>query len=73
MTPSVQTTHNIPPTSRLREEARIPEKVQTRIRHLVDNVKPDINKIKSQRVGAVDTFVNHKVRQPHEFVLTKQG
>ena len=67
--PSVQTVHNIPPSSRLREEARM----QNRIRHLADNVKPGMGKIKSQRGGAVDVFVNNKVRWPHEFVLSDQN
>ena len=49
-----QTMYNIPPPIRLREEARIQEEVQTRPRHLADNVKPDVNKIKSQRGGALD-------------------
>ena len=62
--PSVQMAH-IPPPSRLREEARIQEEVQSRLRHLADNVKPGMGKIKSQRGGAVDVFVNHKVRWPH--------
>ena len=63
----------IPPPSRLREEARIQEEVQTRLRHLADNVKPGMTKLKSQRGGAVDVFVNHKVRWPHEFVLSGQN
>ena len=63
--PPVQTVHNIPPPSRLREEAGIQEEVQNRLRHLADNVKPGMSKIKSQRGGAVDVFVNHKVRWPH--------
>ena len=46
--PSVQMTH-IPPPSRLREETRIQEEVQSRLRHLADNVKPGMGKIKSQR------------------------
>ena len=63
----------IPPPSRLREEARIQEEVQTRLRHLAHNVKPGMTKLKSQRGGAVDVFVNHKVRWPHEFVLSGQN
>ena len=51
--PPVQTVHNIPPPSRLREEARIQEEVQNRLRHLAYNMKPGIGKIKSQRGGAV--------------------
>ena len=31
------------------------------------------NKIKSQRGGALDVFVNHKVKWPHEFVLSGQN
>ena len=70
---SVHVPHNIPPPSRLREEARIQEEVQTRLRHLADNVKPGMTKLKSQRGGAVDVFVNHKVRWPHEIVLSGQN
>ena len=69
--PSVQSVHNISPPSRLREEAGI--QVQNRLRHLADYVKPGMRKIKSQRGGAVDVFVNHKVRWPHEFVLSGQN
>ena len=62
--------HSIPPPSRLREEARIQEEVQNRIRHLADNVKPGMTKLKSQRGGSVDVFVNHKVRCQHELNMT---
>ena len=62
MSPSVQTIHNIPPPSQLEEQARIQEEVQTRLRNLADKVKPGMNKIKSQRGGALDVFVNYKVR-----------
>ena len=71
--PPVHTVSNIPPPSHLREEARIQEGVQNRLRHLADNAKPGMGKIKSQRGGAVDIFVNHKVRWPHEFVLSGQN
>ena len=59
--PSVQTVHNIPTPSQLREEARVQEEFQNRLRHLADHVKPGMGKIKSQRGGAVHVFVNHKV------------
>ena len=71
--PSVHVPHSIPPPSRLREEARIQEEVQSRLRHLADNVKPGMTKLKLQRGGSVDVFVNHKVRWPHEFVLSGQN
>ena len=71
--PSVHVPHNIPPPSRLREEARIQEEVQSRLRHLADNDKPGMAKLKSQTGGSVDVFVNHKVRWPHEFVLSGQN
>ena len=51
VSPPIQTVHNIPPPSRLREEARKQEEVQNRLRHLADNVKPSMGKIKSQRGG----------------------
>ena len=72
-TSPVHTVSNIPRPSRLGEEARIQEEVQNRLRHLADNVKPGMGKIKSQRGGAVDVLVNHKVRWPHEFVLSGQN
>ena len=71
--PSVQVPHNIPPPSRLREKARIQEEVQSRLRHLADNIKPGMTKLKSQRGGSVDVFVNHKVRWQNEFVLSGQN
>ena len=46
--PSVQTVHKIPPPSHLREEGRIQEEVQNRLRHLADNIKAGMGKIKSQ-------------------------
>ena len=49
---SVQTVHSIPQPSRLREDARIQDEVQNRLRHLEDNVKQGMDKIKSQRGGA---------------------
>ena len=73
VSPPVQTIHNIPPPNRLRKEARIEEEVQNNLRHLADNIKPGINEIESKRGGAVDVFVNHKVRWPHEFVLSDQN
>ena len=71
--PSICVPHNIPPPSQLREEARIQEEVQSRFRHLADNVKSGMAKLKSQRGGSVDAFVNHKVRWPHEIVLSGQN
>ena len=69
----VQTTTYIPPPSQLREEVRIQEEVQSRLRHLADNAKPGIGKLKSQRGGVVDVFISHRVRWPHEFVLSGQN
>ena len=40
---------------------------------MADNAKPGMTKLKSQRGGSVDVFVNHKVRWPHEFVLSGQN
>ena len=69
----VQMVHNIPPPRQLRGEARVQVEVQNRLRHLADNVKSGMGKIKSQRGEAVDVFVNHKVRLPHKFVLSGQN
>ena len=71
--PSLQTVKNIPPPSCFREEARIQEEVQNRLRHLADNMKPGMGKIKSKSGGAMDVFVSHKVRWQHEFVLSGQN
>ena len=36
-------------------------------------MKPGMGKIKSQRGGAVEVFVSHKVTWPHEFVQSSQN
>ena len=56
--PPVQTVHNIPPASRLREEARIQEEVQNRLRHLADNVKPGMVRLSPKGVGPVTSHIN---------------
>ena len=65
--------HNLPPPTRLREEARIQAEVQNRLRQLADNARPGTEKFKSQRGGSVDVFVNKRVKWPHEFVLAGQN
>ena len=69
----VHIVQNVPPPSWLREEARIQEKVQNRMRHLSDHVKPGMNKIKSPRDGTV--FGAHKVRWPMNlsYIRSTQG
>ena len=71
--PPVQAVDNIILASRLREEAIIQEEVQSGLRHLAKNVKQRMNKSKSQRGGAVDVSVDHKVRWPHYFVLADKN
>ena len=63
----------VPPPSRLREEARIQQEVQERLTHLADRAKSGVDRVKSQRGGSVDVFVPHRVRWPHEFVLSGQN
>ena len=65
--------YHLPPPDRLKEEARIQAEVQNRLRQLAENSKPGTEKIKSQRGGAVEVFVNNRVKWPHEFVLSGQN
>ena len=56
--------YNLPPPDRVREEARVQAEVQNRLRQLVENSKPGTEKIKSQRGGSVEVFVNNIVKWP---------
>ena len=60
----------LPNLKTLRHDRFIQEQVDNRLKELSDLNKKGIDsKIKSQRGGAVDVYVNQRVKWPHEFVL----
>ena len=59
----------MPSLFELRQDPLIQEKVQQRIQELNQLMNTGDSKIKSQR-GGVDVFVKHRVRWPHEYVLS---
>ena len=77
-TPTVNTelssqsdTAQIPSLEYIRANNQIQRSVEERIKELQQLAKSGMseNKIKSQRGGAVDVFVKHRVKWPHEHVL----
>ena len=64
---------DLPPPNKLREEARIQLEVQNRLKQLADQARPGTEKIKSQKGGSVEVFVQNRVKWPHEFVLSGQN
>ena len=64
--------YHIPPPAALRQEARIQQEVQQRLHELSEKSHTGNGKIKSQRCGPVDFFVNHRIKWPHEYVLAGQ-
>ena len=60
---------SIPPPASLRQEVRVQQEVQARLRELVYNTHAGNSKIKSQRGGPVDLYINNRVKWPHKFVL----
>ena len=48
----------------------IQQQVQERLKQLSENISQGKEKIKSQRGGSVDVFVNNRVKWPHEFILS---
>ena len=64
---------DLPPPNKLREEARIQLEVQNRLKQLADQARPGTEKVKSQRGGSVEVFVQNRVKWPHEFVLSGQN
>ena len=60
--PSAPPVGHLPPPDQLRQEAKIQGEVQVRLKQLVDNAKPGKDKIKSQRAGSVEVFVNNNGR-----------
>ena len=65
--------YHIPPPAALRQEARIQQKVQQRLHESSEKIHTCNGKIKSQRGGPVDFFVNHRIKWPHEYVLAGQN
>ena len=63
----------VPPPSILRQEARIQQEVQQRLQDLAKNVHSSNGRAKSQRGGPVDIFVSHRVKWPHEYILSGQN
>ena len=60
----------LPNLQTLRHDRFIQEQVDNRLKELSGLNKKGIDsKIKSQRGGAVDVYVNQRVKWPHEFVL----
>ena len=64
-------THPTFPTpGQLKNDELIQQQVQERLKQLSDNISQGKEKIKSQRGGSVDVFVNNRVKWPHEFILS---
>ena len=62
---------NLPNLQTMRHDRFIQEQVENRLKELSGLNKKGIDsKVKSQRGGAVEVFVNQGVKWPHEFVLT---
>ena len=59
----------MPSLFELRQDRLIQDRVQQRIQELNQLVNTGVSKIKSQR-GGVDVFVKHRVKWPHEYVLS---
>ena len=55
----------IPSPSDLRQDAKIQQEVQLRLRELADNAGKGNEKIKSQRGGSVDVYVGKRIKWPH--------
>ena len=60
----------IPAPGEIRNDEHIQHQVQERLKQLSENLSQGNDKIKSQRGGAVDVYVNTRVKWPHEFALT---
>ena len=60
----------LPNLQTMRHDIIIQQQVENRLKELCGLNKKDIDsKIKSQRGGSVDVYVNQRVKWPHEFVL----
>ena len=56
-----------------RQEARIHHEVQQRLQDVAKNVHIGNGRVKSQRGVPVDIFVSHRVKWPHEYILSGQN
>ena len=65
--------YHIPPPAALRQEVTMQQEVQQRLQELSEKIHTGNGKIKSQRGGPVDFFVNHRIKLPHEYVLAGQN
>ena len=63
----------IPPPAALGQEVRIQQEVQQRLHELSEKIHSGNGKVKSQRGGPVDFFVNHRIKWPHEYILAGQS
>ena len=63
----------IPPPPALRQEVRMQQEVQQRLHELSEKIHSGNGKIKSERGGPVDFFVNQRIKWPHEYVLAGQN
>ena len=64
-------THPTLPTSRqIKNDELIQQQVQERLKQLSENINQGKEKIKSQRGGSVDVYINNRVKWPHEFILS---
>ena len=66
--------NSIHPTFRtpgqIKNDELIQQQVQERLKQLSENLNQGKEKIKSQRGGSVDVYINTRVKWPHEFILS---
>ena len=65
--------YHIPPPAALRQQVRIQQEVQERLQELSEKIDTGNGKIKSQRGGLDDLFVNHRIKWTHDYVLAGQN
>ena len=54
----------------IKNDELIQQQVQERLKQLSENLNQGKEKIKSQRGGSVDVYINTRVKWPHEFILS---
>ena len=59
-----------PTPGQIKNDELIQQQVQERLKQLSENLSQGKEKIKSQRGGSVDVYVNTRVKWPHGFVLS---
>ena len=62
----------IHPQATLRDECRVEQDSQARLRDLTENAHTGNSKIKSQ-MGLFDVYINNRVKWPQEFMLSGQN